>query len=141
MFGLLKAKSSGRQAVADFLLSLVETHAPAEEARGERRDDDRIAISLAVAVIPCVGGQPDLDRAFVTMTCDISRDGASLVVTRRFDDERCVIGFPGKTITYVAAEVVYREPQVMGCWRLGLRMTEVVEVPPHAGLERFLLQT
>ena len=135
MFTAVTETRQRRRTVAEFLQGLIETHTTPDERRG----DERIEIALAVAVIPCVDGQPDLDRAFPTITRDVSRDGVSLIVNRRFDEDQVVVGFSGTSITFVRAEVIYRESQVMGCWRLGLRMTEVVEVESHAGLERFFL--
>ncbi len=47
----------------------------AAEGSVERRVDERIEISLAVAVIPCVDNVPMPDYAFAAFTRNISSDG------------------------------------------------------------------
>ncbi|MBS0207660.1 MAG: hypothetical protein JSS27_01775 [Planctomycetes bacterium] len=128
-------KHDEAQSVERLLQGLIKS-----QGNNERRGDDRVEISLAVAIVPCVDGDPMPDFAFAAFTRNISSDGVSLVINRPVPSDELIVGFPGTPMTFVLAKVLHRDGMALGCSRLGLRMTEVVDLPPHPGLERFLMQ-
>jgi hypothetical protein len=99
------------------------------ERRTERREDERIPIAIVVAIVPSIGGRPDSQAAFVTLTKNISADGISVVVNKRMPTDEMFIGFPSKTgLDFVKAQVLHREKMALGCQKLGLKMQELVDV-------------
>jgi hypothetical protein len=108
-----------------------------EERRAERRGESRIATSIVVAVVPCPEGEPVVDGAFVTFTKNISADGISLVVNRPVPDYQVLVGFPGQgMISFVWAEVLHREALPLGCFKLGLRMSKLVDASQYPDLAK-----
>jgi hypothetical protein len=74
-----------------------------------------------------VAGRPDAANSFATMTKNISSEGISLIVNRILDENELFVGFPGKTeFSFVRARILYRDRLPLGCYKLGLRMEEVV---------------
>jgi hypothetical protein len=134
---MLRTKRTNKieNAVQQFLRSVIDT-----ERKAERRSDSRIDISIVVAIIPVVDGEPQLDRAFATPTKNISSDGISLVVNRNVPEDKLLIGFPGATLSFVRADVLYRERMALGCSKLGLRMQEMVDTSDFPALAKFCLQ-
>ncbi len=112
----------------------------AAEGSVERRVDERIEISLAVAVIPCVDNVPMPDYAFAAFTRNISSDGVSLVINRPLPSDELLIGFPGSPMTFVIGKVLHVDKLALGCSRVGVKMNAVVDAPSHPGLEKFLMQ-
>src|SRR5262249_6461698 len=126
-------KRKGQQEVESFLRKVVD-----KEREQDRRVDDRIDISIVVAVGPLdAENQPRIDAAFPTFTKNISADGISLVTNKRIEEQWLLVGFAGKVVNFVLAEVLHRERLPLGCEKLGLRMTEMVNVADFPGLERF----
>lgn len=130
MLQLTKRKC--QQEVESFLRKVVD-----KERESDRRTDDRIEISMVVAIVPLdAQGQPLIDQTFATFTKNISADGISLVTNKRIEESRLLVGFAGKSVSFVLAEVLHRERLPLGCEKLGLRMTEMVNVADYPGLER-----
>lgn len=133
MLRLKKRKSPSD--VRTFLRDVVQA-----ERKTDRRGDDRIDISIVVAIVPLDDqGRPLIERAFATCTRNISAEGISLVSNKRMDDQRLLVGFAGKTVSFVLAEVLHRQKLPLGCEQLGLRMIEMVQAADYPGLERFSL--
>lgn len=129
---LSRKQRSQNPEVENLLRAVVET-----EVRNNRRSDERIDIAIAVAVVPLdEAGQPIIERRFVTVTKNISADGLSIVSSKRIEDNRMLIGFSGAAISFVRAEVLHRERLPLGCEKLGLRMTNLVQPGEFPGLER-----
>ena len=119
-----KAASRQTDKVEHFLRQIVRA-----ERNTERREDERIATAIVVAVVPAIDGRPDSQAAFVTLTKNISAEGISVVVNKQLSANEFFIGFPGKTgLNFVRAEVLHREKMALGCQKLGLKMQELVDV-------------
>jgi hypothetical protein len=103
----------------------------------DRRGDERITISMAVAVVPLVAGEPQIEQAFVTFTKNISADGISIVVNKPLEYDEILIGFAGVTMSFVSATVQHRVPMPLGCYRIGLRMHSLVDASDYPALARY----
>jgi hypothetical protein len=119
-----KQKNAKTDQVERLLQNVVEA-----ERQAERRSDERIVTSIVVAVVPCLDGRPLPDTSFPTMTKNISSAGVSVVVNRPLEGDELFVGFPAKSgLSFVRATVQYRERLPLGCYKLGLRMDEVVSI-------------
>lgn len=111
-----------------------------QDRAAERRGDSRIDTAIPVALIPCVGGVPDIERGFVMITKNISRTGLSVVVNRPMPDDDLLIGLPGKTTSFVTARVVHRKPMPLGCYKLGVLMFRLVQPGEYPLLDEWQAQ-
>jgi hypothetical protein len=125
-----EAVSRQTDTVERFLRQIVRA-----ERRAERRVDERIPIAIVVAVVPSIGGRPDSQAAFVTLTKNISAEGISVVVNKPVTIDEVFIGIPGKTgLNFVKAQVLHREKMALGCQKLGLKMERLVDLVEYPEL-------
>ncbi len=111
------------------VLQVMQQAIDADEA-SERRNEDRMNVSIAVVVVPWVDGKPVEDRRFITFTKNMSNQGCGLVVNKLLSDDELLIGIPGDQLTYVRGRIVYRERLPLGCYKLGVQMDDVVDMTP-----------
>lgn len=122
-------------------LRMIRQIVTAEQA-DDRRSEDRVDISIPVAVVPLAEGEPLVSRSFATLTKNISGQGLSLVVNKSLDYDQLLIGFPGpSSVSFVRTSVLHREPLALGCYKLGLRMGELVDADEFPALAKFSLDS
>jgi hypothetical protein len=101
----------------------------------ERRQDERIPITIVIAVMPMVDGIPQPEDTFVTLTKNLSSDGASIIVNKRLPSDDLIVGLPGKgLVSYIQARVVHRRSMALGCEALGLRLERLVTAKDYRAL-------
>jgi hypothetical protein len=112
----------------------------AAERSAERRREARINISVVVAVIPCVNGQPVIEQAFATFTKNVSENGVALSLNRVLPHHELLLGFPhAASLRYVRSEVHFRESLPLGCSLLGVRLHEIIDDADYPALSDLTL--
>ena len=98
-----------------------------------RRSDSRGSANIVVWAVPIDerSGQPNLSRAFAAVTHDISSNGLSIIHTRPALEEELIVGWPEPNdVHFLRCATAHSEPLGCGFYQIGLRATEIVQLPP-----------
>jgi hypothetical protein len=123
--------------VRGLVLKLVNNSCP--ELKGQledTRNDSRVNLAIAVAVVPLENGKIRADKAFTAMAKDFSNLGVAIVVEQPLGFDQAILGFrmDGET-TFLRAEAKHLNPMGGGFFQLGFRLLEVVSAGDYPGLE------
>ena len=136
---LYSASRTKQMHAQEFLSRLVEERDVERVPKyGERRSERRTDLSTAVWVIPLDEDCPEIGKAFVAVTRDISSLGMAVVTHRAVLMPEIVICFSGKgQPVFLRARVRGQKDLGLGCFRLSLEVTELVDTEEYPQLRHF----
>jgi hypothetical protein len=106
---------------------------------GERRCESRIDLSVAVWVIPMYEECPEIGKSFIAVTKDVSPGGLALLTYCEVRMPQIVVCFSGKNQSvFLRATVRGQKSLGLGCFRLSLEVTEIVDTDAYPQLRHFL---
>lgn len=123
--------------VRGLVLKLLNTNCSAIRAQvSDVRGDDRVNLTVVVAVIPLKDGRCQMNDVFTTVTKDFSSNGLALIADRPIAFDQVILGFRiGGEMAFVRAEAKHINPMGGEFFQLGLRLAEVVSLGQHPELE------
>jgi hypothetical protein len=119
------------------MLKLLNNHCPELETFAEGpRLEGRVNLTIVVMVVPCEGGQPQIDQAFPAVTKEFSCNGVSLVLQEPMGLGEVIIGFRWEwDMKFLRGKAMHLNPMGAGFYQLGLKLSGVVPASDYPGLE------
>jgi hypothetical protein len=115
-------------AVRSLVLKLVNNHNSklAAALQGPRLDS-RVNLTIVVVIVPIEDGQLQFELAFPATTKEFSNTGVGVVLDRRRQLDRAILGFRLEgEMHFVRVETKHLDPMGGGFYQIGFQMTEVV---------------
>jgi hypothetical protein len=122
--------------VQSFILKLVNNNCPELLALMDGpRIDNRVNLTVVVAVVPVEKKKPQIDQTFTAVTKEFSNTGVALVFSEPRGLDHAILGFrfEGRMI-FVRAQAKHLNPMGGGFYQLGFRMLEVVSLADYPQL-------
>jgi hypothetical protein len=126
--------------VQKFILKIINNNCPELKAlfEGPRRDK-RVNLSLVILVVPLENGKLQVDKAFYSVTRELSSSGVGIILSQQRALDEVVLGFRQQgEMTFVNATAKHLTPMGYGFFQLGLEMTEIVPMSKYPELQVFL---
>ena len=122
--------------VQRMLTKVINHYCPAVAALREGpRGENRVHLTLVVIVVPVVDGAPQLDRAFATVTKEVSSAGMAIVLNQELDTPDVLLAFEeGRQTIYALGTLRHQEPMGAGLFCAGVHFTQMVNPGDYPGL-------
>jgi hypothetical protein len=122
--------------VQSFILKLVNNNCPELLALMDGpRIDNRVNLTVVVAVVPVEKKKPQIDQAFTAVSKEFSGNGVALVFSEPRGLDHAILGFRFEgQMVFVRAQAKHLNPMGGGFYQLGFRMLEVVSLADYPQL-------
>ncbi len=129
------------RAVQSFILKVVNNNCPDMTALLEGpRADQRVNLSVVVAVVPVENGRTRVDEAFSAVTKEFSNNGLGLILDGPQGLDEVIFGFRWEgERTFVRAKAKHLNPMGGGFYQLGFRLTDVLHLADHPELDALII--
>lgn len=99
------------------------------------RTEDRVNLTRAVRIVPCVDDRLMMEDSFATVTKELSTCGVSVVLKYpvAFDEAAVGLNWEG-TMTFIRSHVRHQDPLGAGLWHLGLEFDELLSLEKYPEL-------
>ena len=124
-----------------FVLKVVNNNCPELKAMLEGpRLDQRVNLTVVVAVVPIEDGEIITERAFNVATKEFSANGVALVLSEAIGLDEMILGFRWEgEMVFVRAVAKHLNPIGGGFYQLGVNFTEILHAGDHPELRSVLL--
>ena len=140
MFDFRKAKK--RNEAQRFLARIINNECSLmDRMREGPREEPRINLAVVAVVVPMQHGKPRIERAFATVTREVSTSGLCLVLQEKYDGEELIVGIQTDEETqFIRTEVRHQEPLAAGMYQIGVAVIDPAserDFPELAVMEQF----
>jgi hypothetical protein len=95
------------------------------------REELRVPLTMAVYVVPCIHGQPQVDLATACVTKEIATRGIAVTMPEPFAFDEALVGMSWEgQMWWMHTQVRHVSPLGAGIWQVGLQIGKLLE--PHA---------
>jgi len=135
--GLFTKKNKVDRSVKSFLVGLLNNNCSDVKSLIEGdRGDQRINLSIVVALIPLENDQPNTDQAHTVVTRDFSSSGVSIILEKPVGFDLAILAFRfDGMMKYFKAEARHLNPMGGGFYSLGFQLLEETYPGDYPALE------
>jgi len=107
---------------------------------GNRRDESRVPLSIAILVVPVEDGRPQVEDHFPTVTREFSTTGVSIILDRPRPLDKVILVFRLESeLVHLQGQARHLSPMGAGFHYLGIELHETVHPGDLPELNRLIL--
>jgi hypothetical protein len=104
------------------------------------REEPRVPLTMAVYVVPCKDGRPQVDLAFACATKEIATRGVALVVDEPVAFDEALLGMNcEQQMWWLHSEVRHVSPLGAGLWQVGLQICKLLDEDDCGPLKHLMI--